>query len=119
MTGSHARQHGPWLKILADNLLAGRDYRERARGRNAERMHRFADEVLAQHGPKRCASVAIARERRPSRALELDVAPHAVASHPLTEQDGATITELRHEAAKLMTRVGQSDRVGIIGRLIA
>ena len=82
-------------------------------------MHRFADEVLAQHGPERCASVAIARERRPSRALELDVAPHAVASHPLSEQNGATITELRHEAAELMTRVGQSDRVGIIGRLIA
>ena len=84
VAGSHARQHGAWQKILADNLLAGRDHRERARGRNAERMHRFADEVLAQHGAERRASVAIARERRPPRALELDVAPHAVAPHPLT-----------------------------------
>ena len=57
-------------------------------------MHRFADDVLAQHGSQCCASVAIARERRPARALELDVAPHAVAAHSLTEQNGATITEL-------------------------
>src|SRR4029078_5988626 len=101
-------------EILADDLLAGHDHRERARGWNAKRMHRFADEVFAQHGSQRSPSVAIARERRPSRALELDVTPYPVTSHPLSEQDGATITELRHEAAELMTRVGQSDRVGII-----
>src|SRR5436190_15796135 len=30
VTGSHAREHGAWQKILAYHLLAGRNHRERA-----------------------------------------------------------------------------------------
>ena len=82
-------------------------------------MHRFADEVLAQHGPKRGASIAIARERRESRALELDVAEHAVAPFAFSEQNGAPVTELRHEAAELMSRVGHRDGICIVRQLIS
>ena len=53
---------------------------ERARGRNAQRGHRLADDVFPQHRPERGAAVAPARERRRAGALELDVAPHAVRS---------------------------------------
>src|SRR5688572_26041465 len=81
-------------------------------------MHRLADEVFAQHGPERRAAIAIAREGCASRALELDVTSHAVAPHPFTQQDGATITELRHEATELMTGVRLGDGVGVVRRLI-
>ena len=55
-----------------------RDDRQRPRGRDAERVHRLADQHLAQHRPDRGLAVAAARERRPARALEGDVATPAV-----------------------------------------
>ena len=102
-----ARQHG-----LAHHRLAGGDRRERARGRNAQRRHRLADDVFAQHRAQRRAAVAAARERRGARALELDVAPHARAIDHLAQQDGAAIAELRHEVAELVAGIGERDRLG-------
>jgi hypothetical protein len=55
--------------------LAGGGHRQRARGRDAQRVHGLADEDLAQHRPDRRLAVAAARERRAARALERDVAP--------------------------------------------
>ena len=114
-----ARQHRAGQHRLAQHRLAGGDDRERARGRDAERMHRLADEDLAQHRPDRRLAVAAARERRPARALERDVAAQAGAVDHFAEQDRAAVAELRREAAELMPGVGLRDRLGAFGHLVA
>ena len=114
-----ARQHRAGQHRLAQHRLAGGDDGERARGRNAERMHRLADEDLAQHRPDRRLAVAAARERRPARAFQSDVAPLAGAVDHFAEQDGAAVAELRREAAELMAGVGLRDRLGAFGHLVA
>jgi hypothetical protein len=54
--------------------------------------------------------VAIARERRRAAALELDIAVDAVTIRNLSQQDGASVAELRHEVPELVPGVGQSNR---------
>ena len=78
MARGDARQHRAGQRGLADDVLAGDDGGERARGRDAEREHGLADDVFAQHRPERGAAVAAAGERGAARALELDVAADAV-----------------------------------------
>ena len=99
--------------------LAGDDGGERARGRNAQRRHRLADDVFAQHRTQRGAAIAAAREWRRARALELDVAADAVGVDDLAEQDGAAVAELRHEMAELVAGIGHRDRVGAVGDALA
>ena len=105
----HAREDRAGQHLLAHDALARRHGGERARGRDAERRHRLADDVLAQHRAERGASVAAARERRASRALELDVAPPPVVADDLAEQDRATVAELGDEPAELMAGVRERD----------
>ena len=112
MTGGDAGQHGARHRAVAIDGLAGRDGGQRPGGRNAERVHRLADEIFAQHRPQRRAPVAAPRERRSARALQLDVAPLAVAVQDLAEQDGAAVAELGNEIAELMPGVGHRDRLG-------
>ena len=50
-------QYGAWKKHFASNLFAGGHCGERARGGNAERSHRFADQVLAKHRPEPSAPI--------------------------------------------------------------
>ena len=73
VTRGHAREHGALELRLAIHGLAGRHDRQAARGRNAERVHRLADDVLAQHGPERGASVTAARVPRRARPFQLNV----------------------------------------------
>ena len=112
----HARQHRAGQRRLAHHRLAGRHGSERPRGGNAERRHRLADDVFAQHRTQRRAPVAAARERRRPRAFELDVATDAVAAHDLAQQDGAAIAELRHEVAELVAGIGKRNRLGARAR---
>ena len=86
---------------------------------NAERGHRLADDVFAQHRPERGAAVAAARERRRAGPLELDVAADAVGVDDLAEQDGAAVAELRHEMAELVAGIGHRDRIGAVGNPLA
>ena len=79
MARGDAGQDGARQGFLAQHLLAGGDGGERPRRRHAERRHRLADDVLAQHRAERRPAVAAAREGRRARALELDVAALAVA----------------------------------------
>ena len=115
----HAREHRARQHLLAHDALARRHGGERARGRDAERGHRLAHDVLAQHGAERGASVAAARERRAPRALELDVASLAVLADDLAEQDRAPVAELRHEAAELVPGVRERDRLRALGQRVA
>ncbi len=92
--------------------LSGRDGRKRPRRRDAERMHRLADQIFSQDRPERGASVAAPGERRQPRAFQLDVAALARAVDHLADQDRAPIAELGNETGELMPRIGQSDRFG-------
>ena len=114
-----ARQHRAGQRRLAHHDLAGHDRGERSRGRNAERGHRLADDVFAQHRTERGAAIAAARKRRRARALELDVAADAVGVDDFAEQDGAAVAELRHEMAELVAGIGHRDRVGAVGQPFA
>ena len=87
----------PGSTRLADDGLAGRHDGERARRRDAERVHRLADHVLAQHRPDGRLAVAAAGERRAPRALEVQVATAAVDVDHLAEQQRAAVAEPRRE----------------------
>jgi hypothetical protein len=58
-----ARQDAAVEPGLAKNRVARSDRGQRAAGRDAERGHRFADDILAQHRAERRPAVALARER--------------------------------------------------------
>ncbi len=105
--------------VLAQDLFARGDGGERARGGNAERGHRFADDELAQDGPKRRAPVAATRERRRTRALELDVAAGAVVAAHFAQKDRAPVAQLRHPVAELVARIGHGQRLGTLRHAIA
>ena len=110
--GEHrARQHG-----LAHHILARDHGGQRARGRYAQREHRLADDVFAQHGAERGAAVAAAGERGGARALELDIPADAVLVDDLAEQDGAAVAELGNEVPELVAGIGHRDRIGAGGQ---
>ena len=75
-------------------------------------MHRFANEIFAQGRPQCGAAIAPPGERRSARALQLDIAPLAVAVHDLAKEDCAAIAKLRNEIAELMPGIGHRDRLG-------
>ncbi len=90
---------------VARDLLAGRDHRQRPGGGDAERVHRLADQVLAQHRADGGLAVAAARERRAPRTLQVQVATASVSVEHLTEQERSTVAEPRREPTELVTRV--------------
>ena len=63
---------------LAPHRAPGGDDGERPGGRDAEGVHRLADDVLAQHRADGGQAVAAAGERRAAGALEVQVAEPAV-----------------------------------------
>ena len=104
---------------LARDVLAGRDDRERPSRRDAERVHRLADHVLAQHRTDRCLAIAAARERRATRALQVQIATPAVDVEQLAEQQRAAIAEAPDEHAELVTGVRLCHRRRARGRGVA
>ena len=59
------------------------------------------------------------RERRRSRALEMDVAKAAVSPDHLSQQEGASVTETRGELAELVSGVSLRHRSGAAGYEVA
>ena len=104
-----AGEHGAFAHRLAIDRLACRHHRQAARGRDAERVHRLADDVFPQHRTERGTAVAAAREPRLSRAFQLDVDALAGGRDLFTEQNGAAVAE-GGEVAELVTGVGLRDR---------
>jgi hypothetical protein len=51
-------------------------------------------------------------ERRPARALQLDIAPLAVAVQHFAKQDRAAVAKLSNEIAELMRGISHRDRLG-------
>jgi hypothetical protein len=105
--------------LFAMHGFAGGDHRQRARGRDAQRMHGLADQHLAQHRADGGLAVAVARERRAPRALEGEVAAAAVAVDDFADQQGTAVAELRREVAELVAGIGLGDGCGILGQGLA
>ena len=73
VAGGDAGQHRPGQDFLAHDLLARRGDRKAAGGRDAERVHRLADDILPQHRPESGPAIPAARIRRAARAFQLDI----------------------------------------------
>ena len=82
-------------------------------------MHRFADDVFAQHRSDRGQAVTAARERGAPGTLEVDVANAPVGVDELAEQQRTPVAQLRDEAAELMPGVGLCYRNGTAGHQVA
>ena len=119
VAGGDAGEDGPGQRRLPHHALAGHDSGERSRGGNAQRRHRLADDVFAQHRTKRGTAIAPPREGRRAGSLELDVTADAVGVDHLAEQDGAAVAELRHEMTELVAGIGHRNRVGAVGDPLA
>ena len=103
-------EHRTRQRPLALHRLAGGDDRERPRRRDAEPVHRLADDVLAQHRAHRGPAVAAAGERRAPGPLQVQVTPVAVAVDDLAEQQRPAVAQARLVHAELVARVGLRDR---------
>jgi hypothetical protein len=114
-----AGQHRTGQRRLAPNCLAGRHNSKRPGRRDPERCHCLTDDVFAQHRPEWRASVALPGKGRPARPLELDVAAHAVAIDNLTEKDGPSVTELRHERPELVASISHGERFASRGHTVS
>src|SRR5262249_59465163 len=86
VAGSNAGQNRARQRALAKDGLACKYRCKRSRRRNAKRVHRFADQVFAQHRPKRRPAVAGTRKGSGTRAFELNVTTPSVAVDHLTEE---------------------------------
>ena len=82
-------------------------------------MHRLADHVLAQHRADRGLAVTTARERRATRALQVQVATASVNVEHLTEQERPTVAEAGREPAELVAGVGLRHRRRTVRRGVA
>ena len=82
-------------------------------------MHGLAQNVLAQRGPERAATVSTARKGSAPRSFELDIFQFRVAVVKVTQQDCAAIPELWIQVAKLMPGIRHRQWVGIVWHQIA
>src|SRR4029077_3074784 len=114
-----AVQHRAGQRRFAPNRLAGRHSGERSGCRNPKRRHRLADDVFAQDGPERSASISPPGKRRWPRPLELDVAAYAVAIDHLAEKNGPSVTDLRYEGPELVTAISHGERLASLGHPVA
>ena len=108
MAARDAGEHGPRQRRLALDGAPGGHHGQRPGGRDAERVHGLADDVLAKHRPDRGETVAAARERRGARPLEVKVAKPAVGRRELRP---ATVPG-RRRGAERSHRTGVRRRPG-------
>ena len=114
MARRHTRQDGPGTFRFSHNALA-RHYRGKCSGgRNAERSHGLADDILAQDGTQRRSPISAPGKRRRTRALELNIAAHAVQVDHFAEQNRPPVAKLRDELTELVSSVRHCNRLGAI-----
>ena len=118
MARGHARQHRAVEHFLAIDRLAGLRHGQAPRRRNAERVHRLADDVFPEHRPERGAPVAAAGETRLPGSFELDVQAIAGWRDLFAKQDRSAIAEGR-EVAELVAGVRLRDWSRAFGHGIA
>ena len=118
VAGGDAGEHGARQRALAVHRFAGGHDCQTARCGNAERVHRFTDDVLSEHGAEGGAAISATRIRRPSRAFELHVESAAIWRDLLAEQDGASVAQ-RREVTELVTGVRLRQRARARRHLVA
>ena len=106
----HAHHDGAGQRLFAHGDLTGRHGGECTRRGNAQRCHRLADDIFAQHRSQRRASVAAPREGRRSCAFQLNVVANADRGPSLRPARSRAVTQLRHEIAELMPGIGSGQR---------
>ena len=82
-------------------------------------MHRLTDHVLAQHRADGCLPVTTSRERRATRALQVQVVTASVDVQHLAEQERPAIAEAWREPTELMACVGLRHRRSPVRRGVA
>src|SRR4051794_1733653 len=82
---------------------------------DSQSVHRFTDDILPEHRPQCCLTIAAPGVGSPPRALELNVYPLPRRQNMLAQQDSAAITQHR-EVAELVARVGLRDGLGAGGK---
>lgn len=93
------------IEHVAHHLLAGTDQRQRARGRHAQVVHRFAAQELADRRAQHCPSIGTARVRGRAGPLQLQLPVAAIGCHQLAQRDRTSVAELAGPMAELMATV--------------
>ena len=114
-----AGEHGARQWRLAVYGAPRCHHRQRPGGRDAHRVHRFADDVLAQHRADRGEAVAAPGERRSPRALEVEVAKTAAGRREFAQQQRPAVAQAGNVAAELVSGVCLGHRRRPIGDLVA
>ena len=112
MTRRDTCEHCPRERCFPLDGLPGGDHRERPGGGNAETVHGLPDDVLAQHRAERGLAVTTTCERRPSRALQMEIPAATLDVDDLAEEQCASVPEPRVEVPELVTGVHLSNRFG-------
>ena len=107
----HAGQDGSGQGCFAEDRFAGGRHGKAARGRDAQAVHGFADDVFAQHGTQGGASVATAGKRGLSGTLELDVEAFAPGRDVLAQENGPSVAE-HGEMPELVPGIGLGNGIG-------
>jgi hypothetical protein len=119
VAAGHSGEHGSRQHGLATHRASGRHDCQGAGGGYAERVHRLADDVLAQHRSDGGQAVAPSRERSAPGTLQVQISQPAVGVDDLAEEEGAAVAESRCVAAELVTGVGLRHRGGAVGDEVA
>ncbi len=119
VTRSHSHDDSTRQHAIAHHRHARRNGGQCSRRRQTERVHGLADEVFAQHRPDGGTAVTATRKRRATGTFPLQVAALLPMIHDLAHQYRATIAELWHETAELMTGICHGQRQCTVGHGIA
>ena len=111
VTRREAQQSCRGLCRLALHRLVTADDAQRPRRRDAERVHRFAAQILAYRRAQDRAPVEAARVRRRACALQMQIPLRAFESAHLAQQQRAPVAQLRHIDAELMARIQHRQRL--------
>ena len=114
-----ARDDRGGLDGFAHHRIVGAGDRQRARGRDAEAVHRLRGEEFADRRAQHRAPVAHARVGRLARALQLDFPALAVRSDDFAEQQRPAVAEAWHVDTELVAGVDRGERFAAGQRPIA
>jgi hypothetical protein len=105
------QQGGALFALLAEHWRFGFDDTECTRRRDAECVHGFAAQKLADAGAQHRAPVTLTRKRCRPGAFQVQIPQLAVVQLPLAEQQAATIAEIGIVVAELVAGVFHRQRL--------
>ena len=104
--------------LLAEDRLTGGGHGQTASRWDAEGVHGFADQILAQHGTEGGPTVAPPRIGRRPGPLQLDVEPLTRGRPVFTQQDGPAVAQ-PGQVAELMPGISLGNWLGAGENLVA